>query len=665
MRSRDNHFRSRQPVRYFLIAVILSLSAAGALAQTSVFTYQGRLTDGGTTANGTFDMQFKLYDMLTGGTLQGTPNTITNTTVQVTSGVFTVQLDFGASAFPGADRFLEISVRHPGDPLYVTLSPRQQLTSTPYATRSANAASADVAINATQLGGVTANQFVQTTDARLSDARAPTVGSSNYIQNATVAQSGSNFNISGNGTAGGSLSGNIVNATTQYNIGGFRVLSNAGANNTFVGISAGQNNTGLGNTFVGTSAGVTNTTGGGNAFFGTGAGLLNTSGPSNAFFGAQAGQANTTGSSNSFVGYQAGISNTTASNNSFFGTFAGLFNSTGINNTFVGMNAGKANTTSNNNSFFGRSTGQANTTGANNSFFGFNAGLVNTTGGNNSFFGQNAGAANTSGLHNSFFGDSAGAANTASFNAFFGDSAGLGNTTGTANAFFGRGAGLGNTAGSDNSFFGFNAGLLNSGDQNSFFGRRAGAANTSGASNSFFGYSADVGSGALSNATAIGAYAQASQSNSLILGSISGVNGATADTFVGIGTTAPAARLEVNGQGGTALAITNGAIRVTGAGIGTNTAAFIHVKTAANTCGGALGAQIGIDNPMTNGDPNAILIITPRQVVGTSLDVYARVEAVYYPAGTNPCPFLADRWSIFVFDGSPVGAQFSVLVIKP
>ena len=85
MRSRDNHFRSHQPVRYFVIAVILSLSAASALAQTSVFTYQGRLTDGGTPANGTFDMQFKLYDLLTSGTLQGTPNTITNTTVQATS----------------------------------------------------------------------------------------------------------------------------------------------------------------------------------------------------------------------------------------------------------------------------------------------------------------------------------------------------------------------------------------------------------------------------------------------------------------------------------------------------------------------------------------------------------------------------------------------------
>jgi hypothetical protein len=53
----------------------------------------------------------------------------------------------------------------------------------------------------------------------------------------------------------------------------------------------------------------------------------------------------------------------------------------------------------------------------------------------------------------------------------------------------------------------------------------------------------------LTNATAIGANASVTQSNSLVLGSINGVNGATADTSVGIGTTAPAERLHVSGTG--------------------------------------------------------------------------------------------------------------------
>src|SRR2546425_2284047 len=186
---------------------------------------------GGTAANGIYDMQFKLYDTASVGTGTQIGSTITKSTVMVTSGVFTVDLDFGSSAFPGAGRFLGIAVRANGslNP-YTELAPRQPVTSTPYAVRSANATAADTATNATQLGGVAANQYVLTSDSRLTDSRSPTPGSSNYIQNTTSAQTGSNFNISGSGTAGGTLTANVVNAATQYNIGGSRVLI-AGPNN--------------------------------------------------------------------------------------------------------------------------------------------------------------------------------------------------------------------------------------------------------------------------------------------------------------------------------------------------------------------------------------------------------------------------------------------------
>ncbi len=78
--------------------------------------------------------------------------------------------------------------------------------------------------NATNLGGTAASQFVQTTDSRLSDARTPTAGSADYIQNTTTQQSGS-FNISGSGTVGGTLTANTatVNQTltaTTTNISG-------------------------------------------------------------------------------------------------------------------------------------------------------------------------------------------------------------------------------------------------------------------------------------------------------------------------------------------------------------------------------------------------------------------------------------------------------------
>src|SRR6266851_3051692 len=110
--------------------VLVILFAAKAVAQTSSFTYQGRLTDGGTAANGNYDLQFALWDSVSGGSQIGSTQTLD--TVAVSNGVFTVSLDFGANSFNGASRFLEISARLSGAGSFTLLTPRQQLTSTPY-----------------------------------------------------------------------------------------------------------------------------------------------------------------------------------------------------------------------------------------------------------------------------------------------------------------------------------------------------------------------------------------------------------------------------------------------------------------------------------------------------------------------------------------------------
>src|SRR5262245_28594602 len=109
------------------------------LAQGTAFTYQGKLTDSGNLANGQYDFQFKLFDALAAGTQLGTTQTVS--TVTVSNGIFTVTLDFGvcASCFNGAARFLEIAVRPTGGGSFTTLSPRQPITSTPYALKSQNA----------------------------------------------------------------------------------------------------------------------------------------------------------------------------------------------------------------------------------------------------------------------------------------------------------------------------------------------------------------------------------------------------------------------------------------------------------------------------------------------------------------------------------------------
>ena len=114
-----------------LAAAGLMWSAAAAQPLGTAFTYQGRLTDAGTPASGTYDFQFALRDAAGGGGQVGP--TLTRDDVSVTEGVFTVSLDFGP-VFAGSARWLEISVR-PGASTgaYTPLAPRQELTPSPNA----------------------------------------------------------------------------------------------------------------------------------------------------------------------------------------------------------------------------------------------------------------------------------------------------------------------------------------------------------------------------------------------------------------------------------------------------------------------------------------------------------------------------------------------------
>ena len=365
-----------------LTSALFILLTFGALAwsQTPDFTYQGRLLDSSLAANGNYDFEFKLYDAQANGNLLGT---LVRPGVAVSSGIFTVRLDFPVDVFDGTDRFLEIGVKPAGNPnTYVGLAPRQPITSAPYSVRSLNSATADIATNSNQLNGIP---------------------SSGFIHNGTSQQGGSDFNISGNGTLGGTLNADNVNSATQYSIGGNSVLSVPGQN-TFVGLRAGvTTTTGLQNTFVGHSAGEFNTTGGGNTFVGDLAGNLNTTAGANSFFGSLAGFSNTTGEFNSFFGRRAGQSNSTGIDNTFLGAYAGLANTTGTSNTFIGANTALAHTTGGGNTYVGAFVGQNTTTANYNTFVGFNTGLSTTTGGSNVFLGTFAGLKNTTDMKTRFW----------------------------------------------------------------------------------------------------------------------------------------------------------------------------------------------------------------------------------------------------------------------
>ena len=94
------------------------------------FTYQGQLTSAGAAANGSFDLRFSLYDAAVGGGPVG--STLTNTSVAISNGLFSVALDFGGDAFAGQARWLELAVRADTNN-FTVLSPRQAVTAAPYA----------------------------------------------------------------------------------------------------------------------------------------------------------------------------------------------------------------------------------------------------------------------------------------------------------------------------------------------------------------------------------------------------------------------------------------------------------------------------------------------------------------------------------------------------
>jgi trimeric autotransporter adhesin len=284
-------------------------------------------------------------------------------------------------------------------------------------------------------------------------------GSPYYIQNGSSQQTGASFNIDGNGTVGGTLTGTTnVNTSGTYQIGGYAVFNVApygtGTDNTFVGYSAGVNDTGNQNTFVGNGAGFANVSGTegtfvgvaaggdslapGNTLMGYLAGFNITTGGYNSIFGANAGSNLITGNSNVYIAspggtssegnpirigtqgagqgqqnttYIAGIHETTVSGGSpvfidstgLLGTVGGTLSGNAVNsstNYQIGGIPIRVREADNYGVFVGQYAGQAITSGTINTFVGAYAGQNTTTGQTNTFLGTSAGQSSISGTSN-------------------------------------------------------------------------------------------------------------------------------------------------------------------------------------------------------------------------------------------------------------------------
>lgn len=162
-------------------------------AQSTAFTYHGRLNNNGVPVTGAYDMQFVVYDADTGVGLVAGP--LPANAVGVTNGLFTARIDFGAGVFTGPARWLEISVRPAGNGNFTTLSPRQELTSSPYSIRA-------------QTAGDVANGSVVKSLNTLKDNVTLAAGA-----NVTISPSGNTLTISSTGPGGNVWS---LNGTNTY-----------------------------------------------------------------------------------------------------------------------------------------------------------------------------------------------------------------------------------------------------------------------------------------------------------------------------------------------------------------------------------------------------------------------------------------------------------------
>ncbi len=129
----------RKDHRWISLWVLLTLwpsAVWGVQPLGTAFTYQGKAVLNGVPVDGTCDMRFRLFDDPAGGSQIG-PDLLG--LVDVHAGLFMVEVDFGAGAFNGDARWLEIALSCPNGGALTTLTPRQPVTPAPYALYATNA----------------------------------------------------------------------------------------------------------------------------------------------------------------------------------------------------------------------------------------------------------------------------------------------------------------------------------------------------------------------------------------------------------------------------------------------------------------------------------------------------------------------------------------------
>ncbi|TAJ98429.1 hypothetical protein EPO44_11635, partial [bacterium] len=292
-------------------------------------------------------------------------------------------------------------------------------------------------------------------------------------------------------------------------------------------------------------------------------------------------------------------------------------------NTASGVDALRFNTIGSGNTASGVDALRFNTIGSGNTASGVQALLLNTTGSFNTASGFGALQSNTMGNSNTASGA----------NALFS------NTTGSSNTASGVQALLLNTTGGNNTAVGWQAGVT----------ATSANANTTGSSNTFIGVNAGPGTPTqLTNATAIGANAQVSANNALVLGDSA--------VKVGMGEASPIFKLHVVDSSNTGLRVQTNTAGGTVASFGGS--GEFHVDFP-DVAGGRLiikenaNVGLGVPNPMfrldlpnvpnSGGQGRANAWVTYSSIrwkenirtIDHALEKVGRLRGVYYDAKDN------------------------------
>lgn len=689
----------------FLLLSILSVQLSIAFAQGTAFTYQGRLNSSGAPANGLYDFRYKLYSDPSGVTQIGS-NYLTSG-IPVTNGLFTAAIDFGTGIFNGSNYWLEVDVRANGVGSYTPLTPLQAVTPAPYAIYAETAGNVSGTISSANLSGtyngpVTFNNGLDEFNGTFSGQffgplfvggsfSGSHFGDGSGLYNLNPALLSGPIPLSGltnawktTGNAGTTPGVNFVgtsdNQPLELHVNGQRAfelfpdLSTNAAPDIVGGSSSNSITLGLVGTTI--SGGSWNTIGP--------AALFSSNNP----YGDNPSYP-TIGASFTTIG--GGFLNQIQSGATFSTVAGGAINTIQTGDIESTISGGFHNTILSNGlwSFIGGGT--YHTIASDNGVIG---------GGWNNSIQTNSGYATIAGgFFNNVQGNSIGSVIGGGYNNIMGpDGSGGGGAYSTiGGGYFNQiyeyysfiGGGQQNIIQpfADHSVIGGGFENIINGSLGPVYGVIGGGAVNLIQTN--VAYSV-IGGGynniILSNTTyaaipggffntaggngsfAAGTFAQATNSGAFVWSDTStnvAFNSTSSNQFlvraaggVGIGTNSPAAALHVMAPGSgtnTALRIANGGIAVSGAGIGTATAAFTVLTSITNTG----GDSVFINNPLCNGDSNALLFVTHsyNPPNGTTATYFNKNFGVWYTGF---------QWAIYTEDTSPMPTNiaFNVLIIK-